>query len=380
MRRRAAAPATGRPLLVSDRMPVVDALLDRLPEGAPVPEVAAEPRAARRSWSSASVVLVDPDLLEPLLRSRPPSRPGVALLLTDDRSHGDDSSPDWSAGVRLGIERALDLDEAARWLAATSASPRAAAPASALSPELPGAVVTVTGAVGGCGASSLAVAISLAGARRGLNALLVDLDPIGGGLDITLDLEASPGPRWPQVAAMLARGETDERVLHALPALPQGSGGGSIHLLSAGRPPGPEDPADPMEVAALLRQAAQVADLLVIDLPRQAPADLLPPGPLLLVVPNEVRACAAAAARVRLLGATTDIRLVVREGTGSLDDAGISTALGCPVVGRLRAARGLTADVDRGIPPGSRRRSLSAQLSEQLLDGVLAGQPMPAVR
>ncbi|HSP37847.1 MAG TPA: septum site-determining protein Ssd [Frankiaceae bacterium] len=373
MRRRAAAPTTSRPLLVSDRIEIVDALLDRLPDGAPAPDVAAEPRAARRGWSAASVVLVDPDLLAPLARSRLPRRPGVVLLLPGDERGGDEAGPDstgpdWAAGLRLGIERALDLDEAAAWLASASTAPR-----------LPSAarLLTVTGACGGCGASSLACALGVSGARRGLRTLLVDLDPLGGGLDIALGLEDSPGPRWPEVVELLTRKSPDS-VVRALPGLPLPTGTGSLRLLSAGRAPASQEPLD---VASGLGLLVEAVELLVIDLPRHADAEQVPDGgQLLLVVPDQVRACAAAAARVTLLSAAADdIRLVVRDTGGSLAGASISDALALPVAGRCRTQSGLTAEVERGIPPGTRPRSVLAQLSGTLLDGV-ADRPVAPVR
>ena len=59
-----------------------------------------------------------------------------------------------------------------------------------------GELVVVTGASGGLGVSTVAVAIAVRAARRGLSAVVVDTDPEGGGLDLVAGLEDEPGVRW----------------------------------------------------------------------------------------------------------------------------------------------------------------------------------------
>ena len=59
-----------------------------------------------------------------------------------------------------------------------------------------GEVVAVIGGCGGGGASLFAVALSLAAT----DALLVDLDPWGGGIDLLLGSETTAGLRWPDLA------------------------------------------------------------------------------------------------------------------------------------------------------------------------------------
>src|SRR3954469_13289994 len=53
-------------------------------------------------------------------------------------------------------------------------------------------VVGVTGGSGGVGASTFAAVLAMV-ARP---AVLVDLDPVGGGADVLLGIEAHPGARW----------------------------------------------------------------------------------------------------------------------------------------------------------------------------------------
>ncbi|WP_155886161.1 hypothetical protein [Actinoalloteichus caeruleus] len=48
----------------------------------------------------------------------------------------------------------------------------------------------------GAGASTFAASVAWASARRGGHPLLVDRDPLGGGLDLALGMEKVSGPRW----------------------------------------------------------------------------------------------------------------------------------------------------------------------------------------
>src|SRR6202020_2202220 len=59
-----------------------------------------------------------------------------------------------------------------------------------------GAAVAVIGGGGGGGASLFAVAL----ARTAVDAMLVDLDPWGGGIDLLVGAETAPGVRWPDLA------------------------------------------------------------------------------------------------------------------------------------------------------------------------------------
>jgi hypothetical protein len=60
--------------------------------------------------------------------------------------------------------------------------------------------LAVLGGCGGAGASVLAAATATTAARRGDEALLVDADPLGGGLDLALGTESADGLRWSGLA------------------------------------------------------------------------------------------------------------------------------------------------------------------------------------
>lgn len=60
-----------------------------------------------------------------------------------------------------------------------------------------GPVIAVIPGRGGAGVGILAAAMS----QCAREALLIDLDPYGGGLDLLLGVESMPGLRWPDITA-----------------------------------------------------------------------------------------------------------------------------------------------------------------------------------
>ena len=72
--------------------------------------------------------------------------------------------------------------------------------------------VTVVGAAGGVGASTLAALLACRRAADGARVSLVDLDPGRGGIEVLLGIEAQAGARWSdlaQVRGTLAGGDLD---------------------------------------------------------------------------------------------------------------------------------------------------------------------------
>ncbi len=61
------------------------------------------------------------------------------------------------------------------------------------------------GGRGGAGASVLAGGLAVTAARRGLRTLLIDADPLGGGVDLVLGWESLDGLRWPSLSQASGR-------------------------------------------------------------------------------------------------------------------------------------------------------------------------------
>src|SRR5262249_49325689 len=127
----------------------------------------------------------------------------------------------------------------------------------------PGALVSVLSGRGGAGASVLASALAAAAARAGRWPLLVDGDPLGGGVDLLLGGEAVGGLRWPDLAG--CTGAVSPSTLRD--ALPWVHG---VRVLAAGRV-GPVELPVPA-VRAVLDAGRRFADPVVVDVSRSVGA------------------------------------------------------------------------------------------------------------
>jgi secretion/DNA translocation related CpaE-like protein len=229
-------------------------------------------------------------------------------------------------------------------------------------------VIAVVGGCGGAGASVLAAALARC-AVPVARSLLIELDRLGSGADLILGAEDEPGLRWPDLAS--ARGRLlPGSVFGAVPVVD------GLHVLSWDRAPTLADlPAE--AGAAVLDMAVQEFGIVVLDLPRWpdpvAPVAMAAADLALLIVPAEIRAVAAARrVAAELLDRLADVRVVVRGPALGLSAEAVADALDLPLVGLLRPEPGLRAALERGEPPGLRRRGPLSTLCRQLLAGELA--------
>lgn len=348
---------TGRtvpgPLIVTGDKAVAEYLTRICAAAGAEPEVlrGAPPRLL---WEGASVVLVGDDLAEYCVGL--PRRPGVILIGIDL-----DDGGVWVRGVRVGAEHVLFLPDAQAWLLDRIADATEGVGPSALT-------IGVMGGRGGAGASTLSCALAVTAARTGHHTMLIDADPLGGGLDVLLGGETAEGLRWPDLAGSRGRLSGAELV-KALPEL-QG-----LSALSWDRSDCLTIPPEAMQ--SVLAAARRRGGLVVVDLPRHldpAAAQALEQVDTgLLLVPAELRGLAAsdrvaAAARMRM----ADLRAVVRvPGPIGLTAAEIARNLGLALAGELPSEPGLGLDVERGLPPGFRERGPLALFCSGFLDQVM---------
>jgi secretion/DNA translocation related CpaE-like protein len=352
-----------RPLVVTSDGELLDELL-RLATATRVEvDVAADAVAARSRFSTAALVLVGADCAAACARARLPRRPGVVLTLT---AAGEPGEATWQLADAIGAEQVAALPAAEPWLARRLEGLMDGAPR-------PAGVVAVLGGRGGAGASVLSAGLAVTAARAGLRALLVDADPLGGGADLVLGWEALDGLRWPALsvdAAVPASG-----LVAALPNR------GELAVLSADRAGAAPIPAGAM--AAVLEAGRTGRDLLVADLPRRlddaAALALQSADRTLLVVPAELRACAAASRVAEAATAyTATVQIVVRgPAPGRLRAREIARAIGLPLAGMLRAEPALPAALERGEPPAGTGTGPLAALCQRVLSEL--GYPAGAV-
>jgi secretion/DNA translocation related CpaE-like protein len=347
--------AQPRPLLVTDDPDLLDDLL-RLAAAADVEvDVAVDPVAARARWSAAPLILLGVDLAASTVIAESPARVGVLLVCRG--SPGDDVR---ARAVGVAAEGFFPLPQAEEQIVDRLASCVVAAGTA-------GRVVGVLGGCGGAGASVLAAALAITAVRRAEPALLVDLDALGGGLDLLLGLEEANGLRWADLAGVSGR-LAPAALRDALPTVH------GVAVLSHGRQDDPEPPGD--AVCAVVEAARRCGGLVVLDMPRYPPTASIAVGladELVLVVPADVRAVSSAVqVAARLAGSARSAGVVVRRPAAStLSAEGVAGVVALPLLGETRAEPGLAAVLCSGRPLRLRRRGPLAMLCERLLDQLL---------
>ncbi len=347
------------PLVVTSDGDLLDDLLRLAAAGGVEVEVAADPAAARTRWRPAPLVLVGNDQAQHCLRARLPRRSRLVLV-----GRAGEVESGWQVADLLGAEHVAVLPAAEPWLVDRFAECGVEGGATAR-------VVAVLGGRGGAGASILAGGLAVTAARARLRTLLLDADPLGGGLDLVLGWEQLEGLRWPALTG--ADGRVDAPALvRALPSR------GDLVVLSWDRGDLVAVPAEAM--AATLGAARRGRDFVVVDLPRQlddaAVTALQTADRVFVVVPAELRATAAAA---RVVAAAAphcdDLSVIVRgPAPGRLRATEVARALGLPLAGALRPEPGLRRGLERGEAPAASGRGPLAELCQRLVTD-LTGQP-----
>ncbi|HSN11571.1 MAG TPA: septum site-determining protein Ssd [Propionibacteriaceae bacterium] len=281
-------------------------------------------------WRDAGVVLVGADLAVAAGRMGLPVRVGVYVL-------GDASAPASALSASVSLNAAtIVLPEGGACLAdVLSGRAGEAARTSRIS---------VLGGSGGVGASTLAVGLATAGTTLGATAL-VDLDPLGGGVDLLLGAERATGWRWDKLRS--ARGQIGELAGH----VPVSEG---LTLVPMSRDDSGALPRD--AVAAVVASLARSSGLVVMDVGRSLDAGareaLRGSDRTVLVCAQDVRGVASARmtlAAADVSGAGVVVRL--RPG-GTLRPAEVAAAVGLPLLGAVPFDKALALAAERGVPPG----------------------------
>lgn len=351
------------PLIVTEDEDLLDDLLRLCAAAGAEPEVLHGMPFHERSWETAPLVIIGDDAARRMHNGgalRGLSRRDGVLLVGRDL----DDSGVWQRAVGLGADHVLFLPDAEAWLSDRIADAAEGVGAQALT-------VGVIGGRGGAGASTLACALAVTAARSGQRTMLVDGDPLGGGIDVLLGGERSTGLRWPDLAD--SRGRMSSGALEeSLPRLHD------LSVLSWDR-------GDTVTIAAeamrsVMSAARRRGGVVVVDLPRRvddAAAEALAQVDVgLLVVPAELRAVVAAkrvAGSVGLL--LKDLRAVVRAPSPTgLHDEEIARMLRLSLAGELPPEPGLGRAWEAPDPPGSSSggplaRFCAAFLAEALPSG-----------
>lgn len=318
------------------------------------PQVAQEPGALRPAWATAQAVLIGVDQAAAVAAMVLPRRADVYVL---GRALAQDEVHQWSMPLGAAV---LTLPDGAGWLAtalADASSQRAGS----------GRLICVVGGAGGVGASTCAAGLAFVGARLGARTMLVDADPLGGGIDLLVGAERLQGWRWPRLAT--ARGHLGDLGGQ----LPQVEG---VDVLSMARGGGGGPDAEQMTSVAL--SAVRSHRLTVVDVPRSlgpaAREAVRRADRVLMVVLADVRGVAAGRELLRELDqACRHLSVLVRTGrVRGLDAQTVADGLGLELAGVVSQDAALAAAADSGDPPARSPRSALARTCRSILEPLLS--------
>lgn len=345
------------PLIVTEDVDLLDDLLRLCAAAGAEPEVHHTLPDHREGWEQAPLVLVGDDAAA---RCRGAARRRGVMVV----GRGRDVPDVWRRAVEIGAECVIRLPDSETWLVDQIANASEGV-------GRPAVTVGVIGGRGGAGASTLACALAVTAARAGQRTMLIDGDPLGGGIDVLLGGERADGMRWPDFAHSKGRvggGALEE----SLPALH------GLRALSWGRDDWVVIP--PPAMRAVLAAARRLGGVVVVDLPRrvdEAVAEALAQLDLgLVVVPGELRAVAAAKRVASMAGMVLDDLRVVARGpyAPGLDAQWVARAMRLPLAGEVPLERGLSAEQDVGEPPGGNARGPLARFCGAFWERALVGE------
>ncbi|MFS0886804.1 septum site-determining protein Ssd [Aeromicrobium sp. 179-A 4D2 NHS] len=308
-------------------------------------ETLADVGSVRRAWRSAPLVLVDERRLDGLLGTDLPRRDDVMVVAADPAGA-------WRAALDLGARDVLDLEQDAAIVGAVVRALDGVGEACAIS---------VVGACGGVGASTLAAATAQLAVRRELSAVLVDGDAAGGGLDLVTGAESAAGSRWDDLDEVVGHVGADE----LRSTLPVHRGLAHVAFGRSGRRVvGP---------APVISAAVRGFDVVVADVPRhldELGRELVSRSVLtVVVVPRRLAGVVAARGLVERLEPLTDAVVAVTRGCpAGMSRAAVANEVAVPVVADLGTSRRLATDLEHGLGP-MRARTV-VQAARRVLDTV----------
>jgi secretion/DNA translocation related CpaE-like protein len=340
-------------LLITRDEALLDDLLRLAAAAGTTLDVAHETTSALRGWSTASVVLIGGDAAERVAEQRPPRRDHVHVV-----THAPAGDHLFRSALTSGAADVVELPAAETWLVelltdAADGTPRRAR------------TVGVIAGSGGAGATTFACALAQTAARKA-PAVLLDLDPLGPGVDRVVGVDSTPGVRWNALAD--SRGRLASRSLRS--ALPAADGLAVLTWAVESLVP-----LDITLVREVLSAAQRGHDLVIVDLPRSVDgigAEVVTRCDLVVLVGDPTVLGVASAGRVAasLRPLNECVGLVVRDGGSGVPPHDVATALGLPLLAEMRRQRRLGEHVDLGLGPVHSQRCPLARAARSVLDAL----------
>ncbi|KUH66033.1 AAA family ATPase [Mycolicibacterium novocastrense] len=323
------ASSSGYLALIAD--PALREDVDRVCAATGTPVVHASEPSSRKVWTEATAVVLDLTGARRCVARAMPRRTRVVLV-----GRAEPCGADWQVAIEVGAQRVLTLPEQDDELMAELAGA-----AEELQEEgSRGAVAAVVAGRGGAGASVFATALALSAPE----ALLIDVDPWSGGIDLVVGGEAESGLRWPDLrlhGGRLSYGSLRD-------ALPRVRG---VTVLSGSRT---GCDVDPVPLGAVIDAGSRGGATVVCDVPRRSTAaaeTALAAADLAVVLtPADVRSCAAADTVARWVSTLNPNSGVVVRGPapGGLRSAEVAEIVGLPLLAGMRPQPGVAVTLERG--------------------------------
>jgi secretion/DNA translocation related CpaE-like protein len=338
------------PMFVTDDEALLDELLRLAAAAGVTPDVARDGVGGLRGWSAASLVVVGADQARAMARTAPPRREKVHVV-----AWGQVPDDLFRVAVAVGASSVTALPGSEAWLVEELTD---------LGDQRTGRglTVAVVGGSGGVGATTFACAIGQMAARSG-QTVVIDLDPLGPGIDRVLGLEACEGVRWDELGQ--TTGRLSARALRQ--ALPRSTGLGVLTWNA-----GPHGTLQAFAVREALSAAQRGHDTVVLDLPRRRDdllEEVVARCDRVLVVTAPTVAGVASAARVCAgFSDPRQLGLVVR-GAGA-DSRDVARVVGAPVIAEMPDQRGLGESIDLGLGPVRSRRGPLGRTGLRVLDAL----------
>jgi secretion/DNA translocation related CpaE-like protein len=335
---------TGVLALVAD--PSLRDDVDRVAAAVGLPVVHAADPSGRNAWSGAGAVVLDAPAARRCAQRALPRRGRVVLVVGADPHPGD-----YHAALAVGAAQVVTLPGGDGELMAQLAD----AAEDCRDDARRGAIIGVIAGRGGAGASVFSTALAQS-AGADSDALLVDADPWGGGIDLVLGCERESGLRWPELA--LQGGRLNYSALRD--ALPQRHG---VRVLSGGRA---GIDIDAVPLSAVLDAGSRGGATVICDLPRRSTgaveAEMDAADLVVVVTPADVRSCAAAAAIGPWVStANPNAGVVVRgPSPGGLRPRDVAEIVELPLLATMRAEPRVADALERGGLRLRRRSPLAA--------------------
>ena len=302
----------------------------------------------RRSWLVPGAVLVGADLVLGLAGLGLPRRSSVHVV-----APADPGSQSLRAAVAVGAESVIDLATGPGLLAdllgdlADSGRPA-------------GVVVGVVGGSGGVGASVLTVALATVAVASGADAVAVDLDPRGAGLELISGGEGAQGPDWETLST--GRGRLNAAALRESLRPPTAADGPAV--LGWG-PTSSRRLPDPAVVSEAMGAARRGHDWVVLDAPTAEGWQVC--DAIVLVVAGSVHGVRAAGRVADLLPVGVPAGLAVRSPRRDSWAVEVPRALSLPTWTVVTRQTELDDHLSAGLGPVRRARSPLARSAAEIL-------------